>query len=146
MSNGSCYITKRAGMSAGIKCRSQLLLLLPSCQNSVPSPLTSTGSGGNSSPHLNTYLYYHLLPFIHSQCCFIQMKIISWQCCCPQTNPTDGCPLWPQRQELNSPFVSSLGFSTAHTLVKYSVMRLQKETSENITQTVSCLLPSEAVL
>lgn len=120
MSNGSCYITKWAGMSAEINSkpsRFQLLLLLPSCQNSVSSPLTSMGNGGSASPHLNIYLYYHLLPFIHSQHHFIQMKIISWQCWCPQTNPTDGCPLWPQTQELNCsqldthiPFGSSLGF------------------------------------
>lgn len=110
----------KSWMSAGINSkpsRSQLLLLLPSCQNSLSSPLTSIGNGGNASPHLNIYLYYHLLPFIHSQDHLIEMKTISWQCWCPQTNPTDGFPLRPEVQGLSCsqsdthiPFVSPLRF------------------------------------
>lgn len=88
-------------------------------------------------------------PSTHSQHRFVQMRIISWQCWCPQTIPADGCPLWARMQELNcsqsgTPHLYPLlGLGPAHILVKYLMMRLQKETSENIIQTFLCLAASE---
>lgn len=77
------------------------------------------------------------------------MRAISWQRWCPHTNPADGCPLWPQMQELNCSHSDTphlyplLGLGTAHILVKYLMMRLQRETSENAIQTFPCLAASE---